>query len=98
MSATNDIGKYLGVPIVHRCPYKHLFAPLFQKMDVALASWKTHMLSLSGKVVLAKYVLNALPNHVCNLFTYLGQFVTSLINEFKILFGVIRLVDKMYMR
>lgn len=33
-------------------------------MDVAFASWKTHMLFISGKVVLAKYVLNALPNHV----------------------------------
>lgn len=64
MSATNDIGKYLGVPIIHRCPYKHLFAPLFQKMDVALAGWKIHMLSFSGRVVFAKSVLNVLPNHV----------------------------------
>lgn len=29
MFVTNDIGKYLGVSIVHVRPHKHLFAPLF---------------------------------------------------------------------
>lgn len=37
-------------------------------MDAALSGWKTHMLSLSGRITLANSVLNALPNHTMQSF------------------------------
>lgn len=80
MSITTDLGKYLGVPIVHRRTHKYMFAPLFQIMDVVLSSWKTSMLSLSGKVTLANSVLNALHNHIMQSF-YLPRVVFDLLDK-----------------
>ncbi|KAG8637661.1 hypothetical protein MANES_15G150301v8, partial [Manihot esculenta] len=80
ISITTDLRKYLGVQIVHGCTHKHMFAPLFQRLDAALLSWKTFMLSPSGRVTLAKSILNALPNHIMQSF-YLPRTVSDLLDK-----------------
>lgn len=58
---TPDLGKYLGVPILHGKLIKRTFGPLIQKVRGKLASWKSKFLSMAGKTVLIKAVLSSIP-------------------------------------
>ncbi|KAI9122784.1 hypothetical protein K1719_005673 [Acacia pycnantha] len=58
---TPELGKYLGVPILHKRATKLTFAPLIQKVGRKLANWKGSLLSMAGKIVLIKSVLSAIP-------------------------------------
>ncbi|CAN1127155.1 Putative ribonuclease H protein At1g65750 [Linum perenne] len=64
IAATPDLGRYLGVPILHGRVTKHTYDYLLDRLDSRLAGWKADNLSLAGRVSLASSVLNSLPCYV----------------------------------
>ncbi|CAN1771048.1 Putative ribonuclease H protein At1g65750 [Linum perenne] len=64
MAASSDLGRYLGVPILHGRVTKHTYDYLLDRLDSRLAGWKAENLSLAGRVSLASSVLNSLPCYV----------------------------------
>ncbi|CAN1353255.1 Putative ribonuclease H protein At1g65750 [Linum perenne] len=64
IAATSDLGRYLGVPILHGRVTKHTYDYLLDRLDSRLAGWKADNLSLAGRVSLASSVLNFLPCYV----------------------------------
>lgn len=58
---TPDLGKYLGVPILHGRMVKRNFNPLIVRVRGKLASWKGKFLNMAGRTVLIKSVLSSIP-------------------------------------
>lgn len=58
---TSDLGKYLGVPLLHKRAVKLTYAPVVSKVQKRLASWKGHFLSKAGRSILIKSVSSAIP-------------------------------------
>lgn len=56
---TNDLGKYLGIPILHKKVPKRFFQFILNKVNQRLSSWKAHHLSFAGRLTLMKFVLQA---------------------------------------
>ena len=61
---TADLGKYLGVPIVHGRTTKQLYAPILDNLRAKLGVWKRHVVSRAGRRTLAQSVLNAIPVYI----------------------------------
>lgn len=61
---TDGLGKYLGVPLIHKKVNQHTFRYVIDKASQRLSSWKARNLSMAGRVTLARSVLQALPNYV----------------------------------
>lgn len=61
---TDDIGKYLGVSIIHECVSKRSFNFIMEKVDKRLSNWKANTLSFAGRLTLTKSVIQALPTYV----------------------------------
>ncbi|CAN1130300.1 Putative ribonuclease H protein At1g65750 [Linum perenne] len=64
IAATQDLGRYLGVPLLHGRVTRSTFDFILTRMDNKLAGWKANNLSLAGRVTLASSVLNAIPSFV----------------------------------
>ncbi|CAN1746300.1 Putative ribonuclease H protein At1g65750 [Linum perenne] len=64
IEATQDLGRYLGAPILHGRVTKQSYAFLLDRLDKRLAGWKGENLSLAGRVTLASSVLNSLPCYI----------------------------------
>jgi ribonuclease HI len=62
--STDDLGKYLGVPIIHSRSNRGKYQYILDKVNQRLSNWKTINLSLAGRVTLAKSVIQALPSYV----------------------------------
>ncbi|CAL1366122.1 unnamed protein product [Linum trigynum] len=60
---TDDLGRYLGVPVLHGIISKTTFKYILEKIDRKLTAWKAKTLSLAGRVTLAQSVLNAIPTY-----------------------------------
>ena len=60
---TADLGKYLGVPLIHQRPSYLLYAPLVEKTRKRLAGWKSGCLTLAGRATLISSVLSSLPSY-----------------------------------
>lgn len=58
-----DLGKYLGVPILHKRASKETYNFILEKVTQRLSSWKSRNLSFAGRVTLTKSVLQALPTY-----------------------------------
>lgn len=58
---TDDLGVYLGVPIIHKRASKELYVRLVDKVRNRLCNWKKNILSRAGRRVLVQSVLNAIP-------------------------------------
>ena len=54
MSATNNLGKYLGFPIIHQGRVGNAYSFVVNKIQSKLVGRKTKLLSKAGKLVLAK--------------------------------------------
>ncbi|CAN1835592.1 Putative ribonuclease H protein At1g65750 [Linum perenne] len=61
MQGTQDLGRYLGVPIIHGRNSKQLYRYLIERIDKKLAGWKVNSLSFAGRVSLALSALNTIP-------------------------------------
>ncbi|CAN1172289.1 Putative ribonuclease H protein At1g65750 [Linum perenne] len=64
IAASSDLGRYLGVPILHGRVTKYTYDYLLDRLDSRLAGWKAENLSLAGRVSLASSVLNSLSCYV----------------------------------
>lgn len=53
--ATNNLGRYLGFPIIHKDRVRNAFNFILDKVQSKLVGWKTRLLSRAGRLVLAKF-------------------------------------------
>lgn len=55
-----DLGRYLGVPLIHDRVTKRTYETVLSKADKWLAGWKAITLLMARRVVLAQSVINSL--------------------------------------
>lgn len=60
---TADLGKYLGVPVIHDRVGKESHMYIVDKVKKRLATWKADTLSMAGRVTLTKAVSSAMPQY-----------------------------------
>lgn len=60
-SMAGDLGKYLGIPLLKGRVTIEDFAPIIDKINSRLTSWKGKLLNKAGRLCLAKSVLSSLP-------------------------------------
>ncbi|CAN1181654.1 Putative ribonuclease H protein At1g65750, partial [Linum perenne] len=58
---TQNLGRYLGVPILHERTTVQTYQGIVDRIDQKLTGWKANSLSLAGRVTLAQSVLAAIP-------------------------------------
>ncbi|WCJ44200.1 RNA-directed DNA polymerase (reverse transcriptase)-related family protein [Euphorbia peplus] len=58
---TTDLGKYLGVPLLHTRVQRSTYQYIIDGIHSKLSGWASHTLSLAGRITLAKSVLSAIP-------------------------------------
>ena len=59
-SATNELGDYLGMPLIHSRVNKDTYQSILDKIDKWLTGWNTAHLSFAGRVTLGQSVLQAM--------------------------------------
>ncbi|KAE8713526.1 hypothetical protein F3Y22_tig00110206pilonHSYRG00050 [Hibiscus syriacus] len=59
-----DLGKYLGVPLLHNRVTKDTYSYLIDRLTQRLSGWMTKCLTLAGRITLAKATLQAIPVYV----------------------------------
>ena len=70
--STPNLGKYLGFPIKHPGSSSQDFNFVMERVQNKLQGWKTNLLSMAGRVVIAQSVLSAIPAYMmqeCMLLT-----------------------------
>lgn len=60
---TGDLGKYLGVPLLHNRATKATFHPIILKTQKRLSTWKGRYLTMAGRTTLIKSVLSTIPSY-----------------------------------
>ncbi|XP_040372858.1 uncharacterized protein LOC112194030 [Rosa chinensis] len=60
---TTDLGKYLGMPLIHSRITKSTYASILDKVQNRLAGWKCKVLSLAGRLTLIHSVTATIPNY-----------------------------------
>lgn len=60
---TGDLGKYLGIPLLHKKASYLTFAPVIEKTKNRLSGWKRSCLNMAGRSTLIKAVLSSLPSY-----------------------------------
>ncbi|CAN1129226.1 Putative ribonuclease H protein At1g65750 [Linum perenne] len=63
MAETTNLGKYLGVPLLHGRATNNHYKYILENLDTKLSGWKRETHSLAGRVTLAISVLNAIPSY-----------------------------------
>lgn len=63
IQSTHDLGKYLGMSILHKRINKDTFSEVIGRVSSRLAGWKGKMLSRAGRITLTKAVLSSTPVH-----------------------------------
>ncbi|CAL2237693.1 unnamed protein product [Prunus armeniaca] len=58
---TTSLGKYLGVPLIHTRVTKQTYQEVIAKVQKRLGSWKSHTLSMVGRITLLQYVTTTIP-------------------------------------
>ncbi|CAN1808083.1 Putative ribonuclease H protein At1g65750 [Linum perenne] len=64
IGATQNLGRYLGAPVLHGRVTKNTYDFLIDRLNSRLAGWKAENISLTGRVTLASSVLNSLPCYI----------------------------------
>ncbi|KAH9730831.1 putative ribonuclease H protein [Citrus sinensis] len=64
VSVTDNLGKYLGVLLLHNRVSKQTYQNIIDTMDKRLSGWNASHLSLAGRITLAQSVLQAIPVYV----------------------------------
>ncbi|KAH9671615.1 putative ribonuclease H protein [Citrus sinensis] len=60
-SVTKNLGKYLGLPILHSRVTKATYQGILDKVQQRLSGWNAKHLSLAGRITLVQSVIQALP-------------------------------------
>ncbi|XP_019091097.1 PREDICTED: uncharacterized protein LOC109128707 [Camelina sativa] len=63
IKSTRDLGKYLGMHILHKRMYKDTFGSILERVSSRLSRWKSQVLSFTGRLTLTKVVLSSIPIH-----------------------------------
>ncbi|KAK9911811.1 hypothetical protein M0R45_035700 [Rubus argutus] len=58
---TDDLGKYLGMPLVYSRVSKNTYAELIDKVQGRLAGWKSKTLNMAGRLTLIQAVTSSTP-------------------------------------
>ncbi|RDX66654.1 putative ribonuclease H protein, partial [Mucuna pruriens] len=77
---TNELGKYLKVPILHKKANKYTYRFIVDKVNQRLSAWTTKTLSFVGRFTLTKLVLQALMIYVMQS-TMLLKSMCNIINK-----------------
>ncbi|KAL3519485.1 hypothetical protein ACH5RR_017634 [Cinchona calisaya] len=59
--------KYIGLPMVIEKSKNQIFGYIRERVEVKLHNWKRGLLSQAGKETLLKYVVLAMPAHLCHV-------------------------------
>lgn len=65
---TENLGKYLGIPILHKRVNKYTFRYIIDGMKTKLADWKAQCLTLAGRHVLVQSVFSSMPVYTMQVF------------------------------
>lgn len=60
---TQDLGKYLGSPLLHKRINKSLFNDILEKLRTRLSGWKARHLSLAARTTLIQSVTSTIPSY-----------------------------------
>lgn len=63
LTSTTDLGKYLGISLLHARVMKQTYNFILNKVQQRLSSWKAHCLNMAGRNVLITSVITALPSY-----------------------------------
>lgn len=80
MNANNDLGIYLGAPIIHGRIKKNHFKFIVEKVQKQLAGQKTKTLTFVGRTTLVQTMSSTIPNYNMNT-TVLPQSICNEINK-----------------
>ncbi|CAL9001792.1 unnamed protein product [Prunus brigantina] len=58
---SDNLGKYLGVPLIHTRVNKDTYQEIIDKVQKRLSYWKSHTLSMAGRLTLLQSVTSAIP-------------------------------------
>lgn len=61
---TNNLGKYLGVPLLHHRANKDHFKNIIERVQSRLAGWKSNTLMLAGRATLIQASSATIPNYM----------------------------------
>lgn len=61
IQVTEDLGIYLGIPLLHTRTTKKSFQFIIDKVRNKLTGWDARKLSLVGRITLAQSVMSAIP-------------------------------------
>lgn len=61
MPVTKNLGKYLGVPLIHERVSRRTYADLLEKVQGRLSGWKAKLLNMAGRETLIQSTTFALP-------------------------------------
>lgn len=74
----SDLGKYLGLPLIHGRISHSTFSFLLDNLTNNMAAWKSNTLSMAGRVVLAKSSLSAIPTYTAQAIPLPGSICESI--------------------
>lgn len=63
IALTDDLGNYLGIPLLHSRVNKNHFNRIIEKIQSRLAGWKTSTLAFTGRATLIQSVTSASPSY-----------------------------------
>ncbi|CAN1139014.1 Putative ribonuclease H protein At1g65750, partial [Linum perenne] len=61
---TDNLGRYLGAPLIHGRVRKEVYFPIVERVQNRFAGWKAKLLSLAGRETLIKSTLSVAPTHI----------------------------------
>lgn len=67
---TSNIGRYLGIPIIHGWFRSSYLQGIINKVYMRLNKWSTTSLSLAGRETLVQSVLQAIPTYSMHIFCF----------------------------
>ncbi|XP_062021276.1 uncharacterized protein LOC133737799 [Rosa rugosa] len=60
---TTDLGKYLGMPLIHSRVNKYTYISILDKVQSRLSGWKSKVLSMAGRLTLIHSVTATIPSY-----------------------------------
>ncbi|KAH9735402.1 putative ribonuclease H protein [Citrus sinensis] len=60
-SVTDNLGRYLGMPLLHSRVFKNTYQGIVDTVERRLSGWNASHLSLAGRITLAQSVIQAVP-------------------------------------
>ena len=72
--------KYLGIPLTRKPLHKDIWEPVLNKLKDNINKWKNRALSLAGRLILTKVVLQSIPIYMISAIPAPTNIVTNIKN------------------